>query len=186
MIKNVLLDLDGSLNCFASAALKKLNTAYPEKAMTLEEYRKVPTFDMADRFQISQGDFWKAIDNNNFWDEIEPFPWAEKLYRRLGYIAPVTISTSPSLNPDCIPQKLKWLERILGVKSDKVMFGGRKYLMARPDNLLIDDYPRNTEKFIAAGGRAVLIPSSWNTEGLCYEMVDNAIQMEELLHTVNE
>ena len=43
------------------------------------------------------------------------------------------------------------------------MFGARKELMAGPNTILIDDYPNNVNKFNAAGGLGILVPSNWNT-----------------------
>lgn len=179
-IKTILLDLDGTLSDFFSDALHHLNKKYrPDNPLTAEEYRKNPTFNMAEKFGISQGEFWKTIESNQyFWCNMTPFRWAKQLYNLLSEFAPVTILSSPSLNPRCIPDKLEWLDKHLGIKSDSCMFGGRKYLMARPDALLIDDYPKNTESFIQAGGNAVLIPSSWNTEDLSFDKVVAAIIKE--------
>lgn len=180
MIKNILLDLDGTLSDFFTDALYLLNKKYCKNTpITAEEYRKEPTFNMADKFYISQEEFWQTIEADQyFWSNMSPFPWAKGLYNLLSEFAPVTISSSPSLNPRCIPDKLEWLNKHLGVKSDSCMFGGRKYLMAKPDTLLIDDYPKNVEKFIEAGGKAVLVPSSWNTEDLSFDKVVAAIIKE--------
>lgn len=180
MIKQVILDLDGCCSNFFIDALSLLNKKFrPNSPLTAEEYRQNPSFDMAEKFGISQGEFWKTIEANQyFWCGMTPFPWAKQLYDLLSEFAPVTIGSSPSLNPRCIPDKLEWLNKHLGVKSDSCIFGGRKYLMARPDTLLIDDYPKNVKEFIEAGGKAVLIPSSWNTENLSFDKVVAAIIRE--------
>lgn len=179
-IKNILLDLDGTLSDFFTDALWNLNKKFrPDNNLTAEEYRKAPTFNMAEKFGISQGEFWKTLESNQyFWCNMTPFRWAKQLYDLLSQFAPVTILSSPSLNPRCIPDKLEWLNKHLRIKSDQCIFGGRKHLLARPDSLLIDDYPKNTESFIQAGGKAVLIPSSWNTENLSFDKVVAAIIKE--------
>ena len=172
--------MDGVLSDFFDDALWNLNKKFrPKDPITAQQYRKNPSFDMAAEFDISQEEFWQTIETNEyFWFNMTPFPWAKGLYDLLSEFAPVTIASSPSLNPRCIPDKLEWLSKHLGVKSDSCMFGGRKYLMAKPDTLLIDDYPKNVEKFIEAGGKAVLVPSSWNTEDLSFDKVVAAIIKE--------
>lgn len=180
MINNILLDLDGTISDFFTDALYLLNNKFrPKDPITAQQYRENPSFDMAAKFGISQEEFWQTIEANQyFWCSMTRFPWAKQLYDLLSEFAPVTIASSPSLNPRCIPDKLEWLNKYLGVKSDSCMFGGRKYLMARSDTLLIDDYPKNVEKFIEAGGKAVLVPSSWNTEDLSFDKVVAAIIKE--------
>lgn len=157
--------MDGVLADFFGTALKELNKKYPERAILEEEYRKKPTFDMAKRFNISDDLFWQSLNYVGFWRNLPYFPWMFDLVDTLKEIAPVTIASSPtSSNLNCITEKLFWLKKHLGITSSECMFGSRKYLMARPDTLLIDDYSHNTEKFIKSGGKAILVPSSWNTD----------------------
>lgn len=62
----------------------------------------------------------------------------------------------------------------MNIGSDKVFLGSRKYLMAG-NGILIDDYYKNVENFKSAGGEAILIPSTWNTNGLTFERIKNTI-----------
>ncbi|MBV6513810.1 MAG: hypothetical protein FMNOHCHN_03366 [Ignavibacteriaceae bacterium] len=173
-IENILLDMDGVLADFFSDSLLRLNKKFrsKESPITIEEYLESPSFDMAQKFGISAGEFWTTIESDQyFWRNMTPFSWAKQLYEFLQRFAPVTICSSPSLNPRCIPDKLEWISKHLNIKSDQCMFGGRKHLMAKPNALLIDDYPKNVDKFIEAGGNAVLVPSSWNTKNLTFNDV---------------
>lgn len=175
MIKNILLDCDGVLADFLGSALDKLNARY-NRNITPEEYAKSGIFDMEKVFDISVKDFWDTIETDDFWINLEPIPWGKKVFTELNKIAPVTISTSPSKNPICAAQKTAWVKKHLNLDNSYLMLGSRKYLMANPQSVLIDDYTKNTTKFINHGGHAILIPSSWNTPNLSYEIVWDVIQ----------
>ncbi len=172
-IKNILLDMDGVIADFFGSALVNINNYYPEKALSEEEYRKNATFDMAERFGISKSGFLDAINYEEFWSNLDIFPWAQTLYNSLNEIAPVTIASSPIYNNDnCIAEKLRWLKRHFGINSSQCMFGSKKYLMAKDDVVLIDDYRKNVDKFKDCGGYAILVPSSWNTDMSKVNVVD--------------
>lgn len=166
--------MDGVLTDFMTSALEKLNKA-TGKNITPEEYVSYNTFEMEKVFKISIGRFWDIIDNNDFWINLKPFPWAKELVKFLQHEADVTISTSPSNNPACFMQKVEWAHQWLGLSSNYLMLGSRKYLMAHPNNILIDDYQRNINKFRENGGKAILIPSNWNTLNLNYETIYTTI-----------
>jgi len=167
MIKIILADLDGTLNDFFGYAFQILDDKFPNR-ITKEEYLANPSFNMAEKFKISDKEFWATIDKGRFWYNIPQLPWTRQLYEFIGRFAPVVIASSPSENPDCIAQKLDWLDKHLGVSTKDCMFGSKKHLMANSETLLIDDYPSNCDKFIAAGGHAICVPSTWNTKNLQY------------------
>jgi 5'(3')-deoxyribonucleotidase len=89
----------------------------------------------------------------------------------LRKIAPVIICSAPNKNPQCVAQKMQWLKQHLNIESPDVAFVKKKYLLAKPGNVLIDDYKVNTDKFFAHGGLSILIPSNWNTEDLSFDKV---------------
>jgi 5'(3')-deoxyribonucleotidase len=120
-------------------------------------------------------EFWDSIHSTpDFWYNLKPMPWYKELYEFLSERGDVTILTTPSLDPSCAMQKLEWLNNYLGIKSDAVLMGARKYLLAG-NGTLIDDYHVNVEKFRAIGGKAILIPSNWNTNELTFEKIKTTI-----------
>lgn len=175
MIKNILLDLDGVLSDFLSSALRLLNKRF-DRTITHEEYATHGIFDIEKVYGISSKDFWDTIETKDFWISLEPMPWAKELYEKLNNIAPVTIASSPSANPFCAADKAIWVKKHLGLKNSNLMLGSRKYLMASTYNVLVDDYPKNTDKFREHGGHAILIPSSWNTANLTFDKVWKSIE----------
>lgn len=178
---NILLDLDGVLSDFFSEALNRLNQNFVLH-MLPKDYCKLQTFNMAEVWKITQKQFWTTLEkDDDFWCTLKPFPWATKLVDFLSTKGEITICTSPSHHPVCAKQKIEWVMYYLGLNSSNLMIGGRKYLMARPDCVLIDDYPKNVETFKQVGGQAILVPSNWNTENLTFEKVKQAIVHSRLL-----
>lgn len=174
MIQNILCDLDGVLADFLSLALERIERERDEPVppLTPESYHHLGNFDIAEVYGISAGEFWMTIEKGDkFWCNLKPFPWAAQLLAYLQSIAPVTICTSPSLHPICASQKVEWCMRHLGLKSSDMMIGGRKHLMAKPGNVLIDDLPKNIDAFSKAGGHGILVPSNWNTHPLTFDEV---------------
>jgi 5'(3')-deoxyribonucleotidase len=172
---NILLDMDGVLCDFLSGAIEVLNRDY-NKDYDINQYAsEFGMWATYDYYGISEKEFWNSINETpDFWYNLKPLPWAGQLYSMLQEIGEVTIITSPSLDPSCAMQKLRWLKRHLDINSNQVFIGSRKYLMAG-NGLLIDDFQSNVEKFKIAGGEAILIPSNWNTTGLTWEKVKNTI-----------
>jgi 5'-nucleotidase len=172
---NILLDMDGVLADFFSGALEALNRDFNKK-ITIEKYAiEFGQWGTYDYYGITQEQFWESIHSTpDFWYNLKPMPWAKSLYDMLSEIGDVTILTTPSLDPSCAMQKLQWLDNYLSIKSDKVLMGARKYLLAG-NGILIDDYHKNIEKFEEAGGDGILIPSNWNTLDLTFEKIQNVI-----------
>lgn len=177
MITQVLLDCDGVLADFLSTAIERLNRA-TGKTFTVDEYaRTVHVHSMEKPYDISVSEFWKIVeDPDDLWISLKPFPWAQKLLNYCEKMGDVTIATSPSRNPQCAAQKTQWLLENLNLHNDRLMLGKRKELLARPNTVLIDDSPKNCEKFRSHGGEAIQVPSNWNTPDLSFDDVRNAIE----------
>lgn len=157
--QHIFVDLDGVLADFVSGALK-----LHEREDHLEAWPP-GEFDMARALGITSGQFWGGIDRAGacFWGELKPFPWAFELIRELRTIAPVTIATSPSQDPNCLAGKVQWLQRHFGRSFRDYLIGPPKYLLAAPGRVLIDDSDRNIHSFRDYGGKGILFPQPWNS-----------------------
>lgn len=170
-----LLDMDGVLSDFTSGALTVLNKAC-NRTVTLDRYvEDFGEWGIQNYYNLSTEQFWDIINNEkDFWLNLKPFYWSKSLLKFLRKTGDVTVVTTPSLDPDCAKQKLQWLEKYLDIKSNDVFLGSKKYLMAG-NGILIDDYPKNVQKFYENKGQAILVPSNWNTLNLTFEQVKQTI-----------
>lgn len=175
----ILLDMDGVLVDFMSGAIKALNKAY-HKDITLEQYAtEFGKWGTYDYYGISKKEFWQAIENVlGFWLDLQPIPWYKELYNYLSSKGDVTITTAPSKSNSCVVQKYRWLEYYLNIKKEDVIMINKKQLLVAPGNILIDDSPDNVDRFSSVGGKAILVPSTWNTVNLTFEQVVYAIDSQ--------
>jgi 5'(3')-deoxyribonucleotidase len=173
IIKNIFLDQDCVLASFFEASLHKLNKKYrKDNPITISEYVDYGKFDMAAGFGITNAEFWQCVEGGDqyFWDNLPLFPWSKDFYDFLSRFAPVTILSSPSDGANCVWGKVQWLKKKIdpNISTGDCVFTKKKYLLANSESLLIDDLQKNCDEFIAAGGQAVCVPSTWNTKNLSY------------------
>lgn len=188
MNKHILLDCDGVLSDFLQGAINVLNKKLDKNITTEQFVTEFGAWGINEYYGVSIEDFWTAIETEeDFWLNLKPLPWAKELYGWLSSEYEVTIVTSPSLDPDCARQKLEWLKKHLGITSDKVFIGGRKNLMAG-NGVLIDDWAINVDKFREAGGKAIKIPSNWNTLGLTFTdiqaRISTGLELDDLFNNI--
>jgi len=154
---HILLDMDGVLTNFHLAALRTFN------AERLLESWPIGEWSIPKVLGISEDDFWGVINQvPDFWFRIEPYPWLHELIDLTQSIGDYTISTSPSFDPDCAAQKIRWLQKHIDTKFHNYMIGHQKYLMANKNTVLIDDNENNVEQFQLAGGHKILFPMRTN------------------------
>lgn len=173
--KNILLDMDGVLSDFLTGALRVLDAKYGpvHSGDPVEAYVKnYSQFAMEVYYGITPEQFWEPIANTpNFWYDLPCMPWARELLGVLRSFGDVTICTAPGNDVTCCTQKQAWLRDILDVDYHDVVMCNKKFLLANPDTILIDDYHKNITEFQLVGGKAVLVPSNWNTLDLTFEKV---------------
>lgn len=168
--------MDGVIADFTSSAITALNKEY-NRSITLEEYADFGGWNMWEPYNCTEDDFWRVINSHeNLYAEIKAYPWVKELYSKLYELGEITIVTAPSFHGfNCASQKLYWLKEHLGIDAGQVFIGYRKRLLAG-NGILIDDNANNVNDFIANGGQAILVPATWNTNGLTFEMVWDVIQ----------
>ncbi len=156
--KRVLLDMDGVLVDFFSAALRvhgreDLISGWP-----------VGESDLARVLGLSTAEFWRPIDaaGSEWWLELEWYPWADELIELCNELGGFVIATAPSRHSHSAAGKMQSLERRFGKAFRDYMMGPHKHLMAGSGMCLIDDREKLHTAFTAAGGAAVLFPQPWN------------------------
>jgi hypothetical protein len=161
---NCLLDLDGVLVNFVQGSLDIHGIKMDAEMLYSGNEGK---WDFVQILGMMQPAFWKPMDEE-FWAKLDPMPdcfqileLVENRFKREN----VMILTSPSSNYGCHAGKIRWMERHLPRHYSKTaghMFGSRKELLARPNNVLVDDRDKNVDDFTSHGGRAILVPRIWN------------------------
>lgn len=108
--------------------------------------------------------FWEPLSNVAFWSGLAPLEDGLSLIRsveseisseRMGIL-------SSGLCPGSCDGKRAWLRQHLAHYEKRAVFCTVKEMCAAPCKLLVDDHEVNIDKFIAAGGRGVLVPRPWN------------------------
>jgi len=166
----IFLDMDGVLCDFVSAAFSAHGSTFNP-----QEYPR-GEFAIESVLGCTTKEFWRRIDfaGEYFWEHLEPYPWAEVLFRELQRVDEVIIATSPSRSPASYAGKQRWL-RYMGMNGVQSMFGSRKYLMAKPGRVLVDDGEHNVTPWIREGGQAVLVPQPWNCADPTDDMVSHVL-----------
>jgi len=158
-IQHVLLDMDGVLCDFVTAALSLHGRSDVLPRWPAGEW-SIPKV-----LGMSSQQFWSKIDavGSAFWYELTPYRWMNELTTLIGRHAAFTILTSPSRDAACPTGKIQWLRKHLSPTFDAFMIGSRKHLCARADTVLIDDSDQNVIQFRKHGGQAILFPQIWNS-----------------------
>ncbi len=113
---------------------------------------------------ISARTYWTAITalGAEFWANLEEYTWFWELYNTLSKTAPVIFLSSSTRAPATLSGKMQWLQNRFGETYRDYIFTPQKQQLAATKALLIDDYDRNVDDFMAAGGSAIRFPQLWN------------------------
>jgi len=176
--KTIYVDMDGVLAQFTKAVIKQVNNITGSNN-TINDVINKSDYRLEHVWNLSVEEWWECIDRNpKFWLDIEPFPWALDLINDLQqWCDDLIILTAPSQNPLCAAHKIQWCYNHLGVHIKDIIIARRKYLLANPHSLLVDDAKHNVDGFRGKGGDAVLVPSDWNMEDLNYCKVKEALKL---------
>lgn len=153
---NILLDMDGVIVDFVSAAIEANGFRF--------RHDDVDRLNIQEIGGVSAIQFWQAIDDSyGFWESLELYPWAKNLIDLVkDFDRDWSFCTTPSNSPMSTKGKHEWLREYIGSDFKRFVFTPQKQLLARPTNLLIDDSDSNVERFLDAGGQAILFPQPWN------------------------
>lgn len=116
-------------------------------------------------FGMTPADFWKPLDYD-FWYSLEFMPDALQIMGNIfRYIdeKSTTILTSPISTLGCVEGKAAWIRKNMSRWGRRFLIGSGKEAIAAPNKLLIDDYDKNVDAWVLAGGPAILVPRPWNS-----------------------
>lgn len=153
----VFFDLDGLAADFVGGALAIHGLHIPPADVQWDFMTQVG-------FSASDPKFWEPLANEKFWAGLQPLAdgmalisgiESEMPVRRLGILSSGLVAGS-------CDGKRKWLAQHLPAFLGRINFCSVKEMCASSRHILVDDHDGNVDKFIAAGGRAVLVPRPWN------------------------
>lgn len=155
--RELLVDLDGVLVNFVYGALKvhdRLDIPYEE--IDWNFFERVTPGDAAKFWAPLGFEFWKNL------------PWIDngrvliaKLMNEFG-VDNIALCTSPCDTLGSVEGKIAWIQREIPALRRNFMICPHKKFASGPNRILIDDNDGNCEKFVAGGGRAILVPQPWN------------------------
>lgn len=159
----IFIDVDEVLADWLTPTLRLLGFDPADVAATWSEINPRP-WDVFEVLRVSPDRAWRAIDEagSQHWADLALHPWSMPLYRACKDIAPTFLLTSPSLASTCASGKVEWMQRHFGRSFRDFLIGPAKHACARPGALLIDDSPRNCERFVEHGGHAIVFPGLGN------------------------
>lgn len=161
-IDRIFLDVDGVLANWEGAVCRLFDT----DPQILKDDRG-DEYDICSVLGCSTNELWRRVDQagEDFWANLEPFPWTLALWECCESIAPTTILTSPSYHPSSLGGKLRWLNQHLagGNNFREFLIGPAKVACSRQYTVLIDDRDVNCVDFKKYGGAAIMFPRPWNS-----------------------
>jgi 5'(3')-deoxyribonucleotidase len=113
--------------------------------------------------EITEKEMWAPVLENEleFWLSLRPLPWALQL---LDYLDKSGLEwylvSAPYNSTACHEGKIKWIHAFFGEHFDRFILTPYKFLLAKPNTMLIDDSPKNIEQFRINGGQAHLFGNS--------------------------
>jgi len=179
----LLLDVDGVLMDFLGHSLKW------HDRMDMYEFYPRGVWDIPTVLGLSATEFWKKIDNEQFWSTLPVYPGAsaflDQLFHTMSSIrTSVVFCTRSAFNVGAFAgaraiamRKLCAEARIDGELPLYISAKGGKGVFAQPGHLLVDDYEENVREFRESDGDAILVPTPWNTLPGC-EPDDCEVYME--------
>jgi 5'(3')-deoxyribonucleotidase len=159
---NIFLDMDGVIADWPSA----VSDIFRVDRKIAYEYN-YPAGDnrieMEHVLGISKSEMWAAIEaKNDFWETIPEYDYAKELVKMLKSRGDLYICTSHGTSHSAPSGKMKWLSRNKYKFGKNVCIIPNKHLLANDRSILIDDTPKQYNKFLLSGGYGILFPQPWN------------------------
>lgn len=158
----ILLDCDGILSDFITAALKivRLKTGKQFKHDDITQW---------DIFKsIGMPEMWKTLHevaNRKGWcAKLKPYPGAQEGVQRLKDMGEIYIVTSPLSTSYWCLERTQWCEKHFGLGKPNVIHTEAKHMVR--GNVLVDDKPENVQawKAVNPDGLAILWDANYNRE----------------------
>ena len=163
----IYLDMDGPLADFVNTALFRFVNSEAVVAHMISTWPAGSGLDgLYAMLGITQDEFWNEINQGgiDLWRNLLKHLWADELISLAEHFGDVLILSSPARGGNSASGKLLWLADKLPSYSRRFILTPKKFkhLLARPNDILIDDDPKTCGKWHNKGGEAILFPRPWN------------------------
>lgn len=156
-----LLDIDGVMTNFVSAACKEHHVPSP-----YEDKTNHGRWDIATLLDMEDDDFWEPLGYSYFWESLPLMDDALEIFVSVLDTFPsdnIAFCSTPARSPSSAKGKLRWIEQTFPPLRRHFILTPKKHMLAHPGALLIDDSNKNVDRFRNAGGHAILVPRPWNS-----------------------
>ena len=159
----IFLDIDGVLADWCKAAHRLNNIEYP--GTNSWPYTRGPSgWDWGPQAGIEYG--WHLM-GRKFWKELD---WLED---GIDILQCCQISVPPdnlclltsfaTIAEGAFNGRMDWLKENMPGYDKRLLVGLCKEMCASANTILVDDYDKNIDKWVAAGGIGMLLPRPWNS-----------------------
>lgn len=168
----IYVDIDGVLANFSKAAAAKLGIEYPKQYEFLlwdELFSRLP-----------RGKFYNEIVGHDFWENIEPFPYADEIVKVVNHQSHGNweFLTKPMQDAGCYSGKFSWVKKHFPKHLQKlnIVNGSKAKCCCSNTDILIDDSPNNITEWRNAGG----IGLRWVEHTDDFDSIDYIEKLHEL------
>lgn len=174
----LVLDMDGVLVNFCKAAYAVHGVPHNKHLPT--------SFDFFKDWGMTAAEFWGPIDDKGaeFWANLEKYPWTDTIIEMAkDWPSGFMVATACSLSHHSAAGKVEAIKALFGNNFRDYALFPRKWHLAQPGYVLLDDHEENCEEWEIRKGRAILFPQPWNKNRyLAYE----AMRMEWVVEQLTE
>jgi hypothetical protein len=121
------------------------------------QYKRMP--------KLTPQEFWETVPGS-FWATVPKSRECDDLVHTAGCLVGhenVFIATTPTKDPEAHGAKVEWIKANLPEWIHRQYFiTPRKWILAQPGAILIDDHAENCSRFEYEGGKSILFPRPWN------------------------
>jgi 5'-nucleotidase len=178
-VKRICVDMDEVMADTLAEHLRRYNLAFDE-ALTADDLtgRGLWEYVPADR----QAQLRAFLDAEDFFEDLALMPGAQDVLRQLCMRFEIFIATQAMTVPNSLGPKYRWLQRHFGfIPPTHYVFCGHKGILLA--DYLIDDLPRNLERF---QGKGLLFSAPHNIVATGFTRVNNWQEVAEYFAGVTD
>jgi hypothetical protein len=155
----IYVDMDGVLAAWTETVFEMYGLKVPDHAIPYEVQHTIG---------VDEDEMWDRLNSlgTEWWANLPPYPWMRDLWSRLEALGhDMAIATSPCTIGNSAKGKVEWLRRHISPDFRDYHIGSKKWRLAHPRAVLIDDSEEKLGDFTKYGGIGVLFPQPWNKGG---------------------